>query len=39
VTKPGWKQRLTTLSNPFIRGEARAFNVGEEDRAWAWIRE
>lgn len=39
VTSPGWKQRLARMSNPFIRGEARAFNIKDEDKAWQWVAE
>ena len=39
VTSPGWKQRLTRFSNPFIRGEARAFDLEDEDKAWQWLAE
>jgi len=39
VTSPGWKQRLTRISAPFIRGEARAFNLEDEDKAWQWLAE
>ena len=39
VTSPGWKQRLTQMSSPFIRGEARAFNLDEEEKAWRWLME
>ena len=39
VTSPGWKQRLTRISTPFIRGQARAFNLEDEDRAWQWLAE
>lgn len=37
VCKPGWKQKLTQLSNPFIKGKARWFDIKDEDAAWKWI--
>jgi hypothetical protein len=39
VTSPGWKHLLTRISNPFIQGEARAFNLEDEDKAWQWLAE
>jgi len=39
VTSPGWKQHLTRISAPFIKGEARAFNLDDEDKAWQWLAE